>query len=377
VGATPGWHLVEVSVLPSLSGMLDYTQFSLTNGGTRTLWYTPLQFSQLEDDITIQVKVDGDVKAEDKLTNADLKIPEHIRAANTPEKMPDRIPPRARTPFSIETSVALKGKRVYLVVKGQSNDNGTMMFIADNGQRCYCDWLEGPGVYKFEMVGLSQTTATVDGKGGNAGKLSLGLEIGGKLVRQSAGFSVAAIPMNWSVKFKDDYKADPSKRGMVVEDSWKSDSGDLADLDQVQIAEVVQIQSKTGVFANVNNNTSGYFPAIKSTTDRHAIDKDGIKADGGTLILDQLSVFKDARTGASEITVSNSGYRLVYRVYFSKDAKVWKFGILKIGAEVTIKDGEIKFKDGDDTKTIPIPNATSKSGEVVPKEGVEGGPYLN
>ena len=103
-----------------------------------------------------------------------------------------------------------------------------------------------------QLRGVDQTVP------GNAGNLRLAAHQGTTLMARSDPFSVSSIPQNWSVSFNR--LRTGADRGIVVNDSWESDSGVVADLDETEISEEVQNDPGTGIFASITLSTSGFLP---------------------------------------------------------------------------------------------------------------------
>jgi hypothetical protein len=202
----------------------------------------------------------------------------------------------------------------------------------------------------FRVGGTLQTVATADGKGGNAGNLHLSAELNenGKIteVKDGPGFSVAAIPQNFTETFIPalDLVGAPGVIGIQVNVYWKSDSDELSDLDQVWFKEQVQVQRRTGTFTK-EFGPSDYAP-LKETNEIPAKDDSGVhdphttlttrmKAPGGIADITEVHIFKDLRTGTKDATVKNSGYEL--RRVISQDPKTLKWVLVttKTGLKVT------------------------------------------
>ena len=159
------------------------------------------------------------------------------------------------------------------------------------------------------------------------------LRVRGQDTIQSNGFSVAAIPINYTDSFVSAVVG--SRRGFVVQDGWASDSGAIADLSAVDISEQVQYGGGTGVFAGVSGSNSGYLPATSFTQDTHSMPASVVRSPGGTLAAQQTCEFRDARTGSVDIPMANSGYTITRTVFFDATARVWKITTSKVGAATT------------------------------------------
>jgi hypothetical protein len=97
---------------------------------------------------------------------------------------------------------------------------------------------------------------------------------------------------------------------MTVNNSWESDSGNLADLDEAERSEQVEYGTGTGIFAGQTGHNSGYRPGNNSPrVDSHSWPVSALTGPG-TLIAEQTFILKDHRTGAVDIPARNSGFRI-------------------------------------------------------------------
>jgi hypothetical protein len=341
--ASAGLHTITLSI-PSGKSSVNLSSFQLANGGSESLTLTPQEESTSFDDVLLVAYVDsleaGDGKGtNDKVTIAGAQNGGRIRNEDTPPKMTqDRIPPRVATPVSVEVGPSLVGgdKTILYKITGASNVNGTAGF-GDTDETTF----GASGSLLLE--GGKQTAPTADGKGGNAGNLHLvayvydkqTMKISDQLAK-SAGFSVAAIPIevvaqkptnwhpqtlinnpmpgvvNWLVRW-----------GPVYPLTFVSDSGNVRDLDAVNLGETLAIQGKpTGYYEAIGYKVPDKLGFSPITADRGGIDRQqlspsvnanteaaAIKASAeaiqkqldktptGTLILSQTFVFADARIG--------------------------------------------------------------------------------
>jgi hypothetical protein len=77
---------------------------------------------------------------------------------------------------------------------------------------------------------------------GNAGNMRLRAIVGTAVMGQPPGFTVAAFPINWTDTFAADVN-EPHLLGVTVRDGWSCDgSGSVSELDQVEIAERVDVR---------------------------------------------------------------------------------------------------------------------------------------
>ncbi len=226
-------------------------------------------------------------------------LPAHIRATNTPAAMTaDRIPPSKNTAVDVKVSGwHAPLLNVVFSVAGSGGSNGS---VTINGAAT-------AEVNADTTVQLRGGTQTAPGNGGN---LHLIAELGGVRLATSPGFSVAAIIQDVVISFNSALTG--ARRGVVVDTTWSSDSGSLADLDQVEFSEQVQYDAGSGVLAGAGATAqnSGYLPSINAPlTDTHGTPA-SILTGPGAITAEQVFIFKDARTGANDIPTRNSGFRI-------------------------------------------------------------------
>jgi hypothetical protein len=159
---------------------------------------------------------------------------------------------------------------------------------------------------------------------GSAGQLRLTVQVDGRNTVQSHGFSVSAIPENWTVLYYG--RAALPEIGFFVLDGWISDSGDLSDLGEIAMSEQVEYPVRTGFFAGGVPHNSGYIYHNRTgglyatdpldplnSFDLHSFGPapgHALALHAGTLEAHQTSEFIDYRSGAHDIPIDNSGYIL-------------------------------------------------------------------
>jgi hypothetical protein len=165
--------------------------------------------------------------------------------------------------------------------------------------------------------------------------LGLVVRVRGQDTVASAGFSVAAIPEDWSETFLGAVRS--NFLGLKVRCFYESDSGVLADLSAVSFREMIQNVRATGILASVRSTPTGYIPATQADgqptlfMDTHTLRRSYVRKPGGTEVTAQTHLFRDQRTGAVDIPVTNSGY-LILRVV-SRDRKgAWTLTTTEVGA---------------------------------------------
>lgn len=258
-----------------------------------------------------------------------------VRAPSTPPEMKaDRIPPRVDT-------------RVQLSLSGVVDASAPVTLSIETGPKSD----PGYGAASFggnptlDVVTTGDVTVKLRGdqqtEPGKAGHLKLVARQGGRVLGTSAGFSVAAIPQNHSIKFRRMMTG--SYRGIMVDEAWESDSLNRQDLDQAAIAERVQHDVKGIKASDLVPGTSCYKRADKTDQDKHALLAAQIKGPL-TDIVQQTHMFREDRTGAVNIPMKNSGYTIEHIV--QKKGEGLEVVTSKKGAATTAKDPNAKCKSG-------------------------------
>jgi hypothetical protein len=254
--------------------------------------------------------------AADKAETPDVSLPE-VDSPTTPEKMLEkRIPPRVGT----EVDVTVNKGTATISVANQDAGNGTVLL---NDQK---ELSLKKGTHKISLKGKDQTTP------GNSSKLKLVAKNGKKEITSSNGFSVAAIPQNWSSIYDQPASFENFDAvGVKVVNKWESDSGEIADLDMAMRAENVQHYEKTGFFSTATGNNSSYVDAnTGQIEDRHRVrPRANIKE--GTIDTQQTFRFKCSRTGAIDIPATNAGFKI------TRDVRKKESDISSLEIQVTKK----------------------------------------
>lgn len=242
-----------------------------------------------------------------------------INAKSTPAGMPNRIPPRKGESVKVSVSGFTKGATpVTVEVEGSGGAPGT---VTVNGAASI-------DIKASKSVTLKGTAQTAPGSGGG---LRLVARQGATILAASNTFTVSAIPQNYKDTFVSLLTG--AKRGFVVQDDWQSDSGTFADLDETEISEQVEVTSSTGCFSGTGANNSGYLAGNVKSQDTHSSPA-SIMTAAGRREATQTCMFKDKRSGATDIPMKRSGYSLVRVVKAAKGGK-FKFTMTKKGASVT------------------------------------------
>ncbi|MBN9385059.1 MAG: DUF4157 domain-containing protein [Chitinophagaceae bacterium] len=246
-----------------------------------------------------------------------------IRAASTPAAMTvDRIPPRVDTPVAVGIAgSASPAPAVTFSIDGAGGGNGTATINGANTAT-----LTASGT--LQLRGVDQTDP------GKAGNLKLVARQGTTVLASSSGFTISAVPQNWSTSLVNSI-TDPDAIGMIAKNCWESDSKDVNDLDKVKRKEQVEVTTKTGPWAGATQGTSSWKDATMGCIfDQH---QDSPRAGFrmlGSKIANQVFVFKCERTGVTDIPATNSGL-LITRQVTSGGPGVFKYDISKVGTAVT------------------------------------------
>jgi hypothetical protein len=315
---------IQLIVFPVGAATLSQSTVTLVRGAMANIIITPTAVSSAVNDVTILAMKAHVLVGEEDMTVVQVRVPDHVRRANTPAAMADRILPRVDTAHIVEVTPNLgaSGQKVTLTVFNQNANNGT---VTVNGNNTLDMTNTGP----VNLRGGTQTAP------GSAGGLQLGVRVRGEDTTRSGGFSVAAIPENWAIALVGLVMG--ADRGIRVTNSWCSDSGNLADLDMVERSEVVEYLPGTGVFAGVPVKNSGYIRAdIGRVDDTHGTPVT-LLSGSGRLVARQAFIFRDQRTGATDIPANNSGFEITREAVLDPATNIVTFTTSKVGKAVTAK----------------------------------------
>lgn len=247
----------------------------------------------------------------------------------------NRIPPTKTVDVPVSVTGIPPGGSATIDVEGSGGANGTATLTAGAS-------LAASG--KVTVKGGTQSSP------GNAGKLNLRAQLGATVVGRSAGFTVAAWPINFTDTLDADFDAGGAV-GLSVKDGWSSDgSGPITELDEVEITERVDLQSRDNPpfsvigaisAAPAGGVTSGYLAANALTTDTHTYGKTDIKTAGlaagpWTIVYGQLSLFKCKRTGVVDRVMPASGLKITHLAW-QLPIVGWSHMAHKSGAGVTVE----------------------------------------
>lgn len=274
-----------------------------------------------------------------------------VRASTSPTGMPDRIPPRVDTTVGVGiVGFSSPMRSITLSLDGAGGGNGSATI---NGAATAS--LTGSSVVRLR--GVNQTAV------GNVGNLRLVADQGSTRLATSNAFSVSSVPQNHTISFA--CRIGPgcpsilsgTPHGIKVDHTWESDSGVVADLNQTDISERVEIDSQGGSMSSISLTTSGYLGVgTTSLRDEHSVGASST----GFLVLKQTQMFKDLRTGASDIPVTNSGYRIGHFILPIPGTGV--FGLFQDFRLTTRKFGS--------TETALSVSSNAGSGSVVRSENL-------
>jgi peptidoglycan hydrolase-like protein with peptidoglycan-binding domain len=173
---------------------------------------------------------------------------------------------------------------------------------------------------KLQTSGIVTVLGSRQTEPGSAGSLRLQASFNGKMLAQTAGFTVCAHPTSVtaeSIAFDVDEGAGV---GMMVKEALGSDSGAPSHLDRVQWSELVDpIKRDDPPFGTGSGfvNNSGYKPAVPppglSIVDRHVEPRPSAGPKGESLKV-QVHMFKCARCGAEDIPIPASGFEILHEV---------------------------------------------------------------
>jgi len=226
---------------------------------------------------------------------------------------------------------------VTVTVEGSGAANGTATI---NGAA-------SPDLTAGATVQLRGTAQTAPGNGGH---LRIVARLGTTVLASSTMFTVAAIPLDWN-----DVLLRPltgARRGIVVQDSWKSDSGTVADLNETEIAEEVEITTASGCFSGLGGVTSGFLPGDAFSTDTHSSPTSALTS-AGVRVAQQTSKFNDRRTGATNVPMPTSGMRIT-RTVRATAPSAFEIETTKIAAATTANGVASAAGSGSATATQPV-----------------------
>ena len=329
----------------------------------------------------------------------------NINATDTPQGMPARIMPAngakdangfpvgdQRIGFSVYVGIALyelavqNGFAINVTQQGTANpQNGNFSFIGERNNKLvpstYLNLLKpNQGYWHCSLYGTQQTAAT---NGKNASQLKVAIvAVKGNITKTLAvsnGFSVAAIPINMKISDRKNYQGKDNPfnamaAGITNTISWESDAdpknpNSWVYLSAVYMREILTIPPiLTGAWAGLKViplYLKDYPPAPAnraSGIDYHVLPTDEIdRALNAQIVssvtMDQLYLFRDARTGAVDIPVPNSGFLLQHFVTNKAQNKPgkWYFTTYVTAMPAKIKvTNDITYSSGPGLGKIPV-----------------------
>ena len=264
-----------------------------------------------------------------------------VRAANTPAKTPDRIPPKVDTPVSVSfggtTGVTISVKPIGKASADPAFGPGEAL-------------VNGKPSIELAAPGTIQVRGTMQSFHISVG-LRLVAEQGGKEVGASAPFAVSALPVGMDMKKRLDKGHGEPARGMVVAYNVRSDSGDQTDLDRLKVKEVLQSVEQEGCFKAISPTTlqdqaPGYGLGVnEERTDTHTVRAD-ILSGPGLWKISQIHKWNDTRTGAEGV-MPHSAYVIQWSIGpFSGGAPGLYFILTKFGMDTTAQGESSDFGFG-------------------------------
>jgi|GEM_PF-1710701 len=240
-------------------------------------------------------------------------VPGNIKAPSTPATMGvDRIPPKKSYDYIVTVNdLGLTDQKVYAKIKNNNGGNGDVTINGGTSVEL------NNGANTLAIKGTGQTDT------GKANNLALIVTQGTAELASTPGFSVAAIPQNWSVQYVSDI-IESGKRGIKVLNSWESDSSDLTDLDKVKRKEVIERLPATGNQTNEFEGTPSEWRRADtgSIRDLHTLPSGLIQKGAGTKTTNQGFVFKDDRTNTTGVKATNSGFEIKKEVFETPGQRV-------------------------------------------------------
>ena len=191
--------------------------------------------------------------------------------------------------------------------------NGPVVLSLDGAGTAGTGTINGKATKTLKKSGTVTLKGTVQTPAGQANGLALIATSSGAEVGRSNAFTICAIPTKASVKFGGLITG--ATRGIKMTTFNNSDSGQISDLDQVQMSEMVQYQNGVGTFAGITSgNNSGYLAASNKPhgTDSHGTPT-SLVTSAGYIESVQGFKFQDARSGAADIGVARSGVMITRR----------------------------------------------------------------
>lgn len=265
----------------------------------------------------------------------------NVNATTTPAGTPNRIPPRVNTQVNVTINNWHPPMNfVTFSIEGAGGGNGTAT-------------INGGATHQTTSGGILNLKGGTQTSPGNAGNLKLIAHLGTTKLAESNAFSVSSIVQNFSVALKSIVNSG-TKRGIKVSNSWTSDSGNIADLDEAMRSEQVQY-SKSGVFQNVKlkPKNSGYIKGTGSpVTDSHLTGPvDTLKnlKGSGIITANQVFIQWDKRTGAKDIPVTNSGFKITKDLSHNATTSTTTLTTSKVGAATSANGHKSNAAQGNAT----------------------------
>lgn len=222
-----------------------------------------------------------------------------VRAANTPAKMPDRIPDAGVVDVAVQIinwTPALGPIRITV-------DNAPAGGAADFGGSPETV-VNGPSAV-LPVHGSRQSPIA------SGTPLKLTARLGGTTpIGSSAGFAVAAIMQDMATAFGR--IVNDASAGMVVSMSWQSDGASIRSVNEIEFEEQLLLVSETGSLAGHGLGDHGglLVADIMPQNDNHLSPHADVTKGPGSQVIQQVFGFMDNRTGSIGMVVRNSGFSI-------------------------------------------------------------------
>jgi hypothetical protein len=254
-----------------------------------------------------------------------------VNAPDTPKGV-NRIIPRKELDVQVKIKGASENDPVNLSISGSTTDTGSAKI---NGVDSY----DINATETIKLKGVDQTEP------GYAGKLRLVAQHGGKLVKQSNAFSVAAYPSVIGFNFNRNLHGVSIPEfpkvllwGAAYRMIVHSDSDVISDCNKTSISENVIVATRKSFFKELGSETSDFRPSVNPQIDHHAVGAESVEEikkeiDASDVakseyVAEQFYRFSCERTGIKEDRkkgpkVPTSGFKITKHVgkYFFQTQK--------------------------------------------------------
>lgn len=304
--------------------------YPLKIGGT----YIPATWGKIKPGQKLISLPNWDETSTATVAGGDLIIDSIVRDLD----LPDSVSPTKTYDVPVTFSAALAGTTVTFSIDNGSMDNGIATIVGGNT-------LANTGTITVKGVDMTKI--------GHDTNLVLVGKVGAVEKGRSPGFSVCAHASE--VKMGPGHQAISNALlngqrwfGMQIDYECTSDSGTLADLDKVQVKELVSLtHTHAGSYQNLpsfGSTTSGWKVGTFQSHDSHAQDKASIinlhdnGGGSGSITRDQVFIFYCKRCGMEEhgaVVVEKSGYQIKKEI-ISKPGNKIDFKVTKTAVQASV-----------------------------------------